>query len=121
MCRLLGIYRPEDGWREIVSAFSRQADTGNIAPVENIKPGHKDGWGMTVSNSQQSAMVPYVRQLGSACQSPGFRQALELLPDKPGILLCHLRKASPTIPITLSNTHPFVHKGRTCRKSSSNS
>ncbi len=111
MCRLLGIYGHEDGWREIVIAFSRQADTGNIPPVGNIKPGHKDGWGMTVSNSQQSAMVPYVRQLGSAYQSPGFRRALESLPDQPDILLCHLRKASPTIPITLSNAHPFLHNG----------
>ncbi len=111
MCRLLGIYGQVDGWREIVTAFSQQAETGNIPPVENIKPGHKDGWGMAVSNSQQSAMVPYVRQLGSAYQSPGFRQALESLPGQPDILLCHLRKASPTIPITLPNAHPFVHNG----------
>ncbi len=111
MCRLLGIYGPGDRWREIVTAFSRQAETGNIPPVENIKPGHKDGWGMTVSNSRQTAMVPYVRQLGSAHQSPGLQQALESLPDQQNILLCHLRKASPTVPITLANAHPFVHNG----------
>ncbi len=111
MCRLLGIYGQVDGWREIVSAFSYQAETGNIPPVENLKPGHKDGWGMTISNEQCSAMVPYVRQLGSAYQSPGFQQALESLGDQPDILFCHLRKASPTIPITLPNAHPFTHNG----------
>ena len=111
MCRLLGIYGTGDGWREIVTAFSRQAETGNIPPVENIKPGHKDGWGMTVSNSRQSAMVPYVRQLGSAHRSAGVQQALDSLPNQPNILLCHLRKASPTVPITLSNAHPFLHNG----------
>ena len=95
MCRLLGMYGHAEGWREIVTAFSQQAETGNIPPVENIKPGHKDGWGMTGSNFRQSAMVPYVRQLGSACQSAGFRLALESLPDQPDIFLCHLRKASP--------------------------
>lgn len=111
MCRLLGIYGQVDNWREIVTAFSRQAETGNIPPIENIQPGHKDGWGMTVCNDRSSAMVPYVRQLGSAYQSAGFRQALELLPKQPDILFCHLRKASPTIPVTLPNAHPFVHNG----------
>ena len=111
MCRLLGIYGQVDGWRGIVSAFSHQAETGNIPPVENIKPGHKDGWGMTVSNNRQTAMVPWIRQLGSAYRSPGFQQAIELLPDQPVVLLCHLRKASPAVPITLSNAHPFLHNG----------
>lgn len=111
MCRLLGIYGQVDGWRDLVAGFSRLAETGHLPPVEHITPGHQDGWGMTIANSKQTAMVPWVRQLGSAYQSAGFRQALESLPGQPNVLLCHLRKASDTIPISLPNAHPFVHNG----------
>jgi len=111
MCRLLGIYGQVDNWREIVTAFSKQAETGIIPPEVGAAPGHKDGWGMTVSNRKQSAMVPLIRQLGSAHDSQGYREALYALPAQPDIFLCHLRKASDTIPITLANTHPFVQNG----------
>ena len=111
MCRLLGIYGQVNNWREIVTAFSIQAETGNLPPGKQDDPGHKDGWGITISNSSQTAMVPLIRQLGSAYGSAGYREALNSLPDQPEILLCHLRKASDNIPITLSNTHPFVDHG----------
>ena len=111
MCRLLGIYGQVNNWREIVTAFSIQAETGNLPPGKQDDPGHKDGWGITISNCSQTAMVPLIRQLGSAYGSAGYREALNSLPDQPEILLCHLRKASDNIPITLSNTHPFVDHG----------
>jgi predicted glutamine amidotransferase len=111
MCRLLGIYGQVDSWREIAKAFSIQAENGNLPPSKQNDPGHKDGWGITISNGSQTAMVPLIRQLGSACGSAGYREALDSLPDQPEILLCHLRKASDNIPITLSNTHPFVDNG----------
>jgi len=111
MCRLLGMYGRVDNWRDIVTAFSSQAETGLVPPTAGTAPGHKDGWGMTISNRRQSAMVPLVRQLGSARDSQAYREALRALPTQPAIFLCHLRKASDTIPITLSNTHPFVHNG----------
>ena len=111
MCRLLGMYGQVDNWREIVMAFSKQAETGIIPPVEGAEPGHKDGWGMTISNRKQSAMVSLIRQLGSAHDSENYREALSSLPAQPDIFLCHLRKASDIIPITLCNTHPFVHNG----------
>jgi len=111
MCRLLGICGPIDKWREIVMTFSQQAETGNLPAGSQTDPGHKDGWGLTISNHRQTAMVSLIRQLGSAHGSASYRQAVYALPDQPGILLCHLRKASNTIPITLSNTHPFVHNG----------
>lgn len=111
MCRLLGIYGRVDHWREIAVGFSIQAETGNLPPGKQEDPGHKDGWGLTISNCRQTAMVPLVRQLGSAYDSAGYREALDSLPDQPQILLCHLRKASDNIAITLSNTHPFVDNG----------
>jgi predicted glutamine amidotransferase len=111
MCRLMGIYGPINNWREIVMAFSRQAENGNLPPGRQTSPGHKDGWGMTIANQRHTAMIPLIRQLGSAYGSEAYREAIYALPDQPGILLCHLRKASDLIPITLSNTHPFVHDG----------
>jgi predicted glutamine amidotransferase len=111
MCRLLGIYGIIDNWREIVMAFSRQAETGNLPQDSQTDPGHKDGWGITIANPRQTAMVSLVRQLGSAYGSPAYREAVYALPAQSGIFLCHLRKASDTIPITLSNVHPFVHNG----------
>jgi predicted glutamine amidotransferase len=111
MCRLLGIYGQVDNWRDIVTAFSIQAETGHLPPERQTDPGHKDGWGITISNFSQTAMVPLIRQLGSAYGSVGYREALNSLPNQPEILLCHLRKASDNIPVTLSNTHPFVNNG----------
>jgi glutamine amidotransferase len=111
MCRLLGLFGQADNWRDIVTAFNKQAETGNIPPEDEVEPGHKDGWGMTISNRKQTAMVSLTRQLGSACDSPAYREALYSLPVQPDIFLCHLRKASANIAITLSNTHPFVHNG----------
>jgi len=111
MCRLLGIYGQTDNWREVVMAFRQQAESGKLPPVDKLTPGHKDGWGMTISNREQTAMVPLTRQLGSANDSPCYQQAVYALPEPPGVFLCHLRKASDTIPITRSNAHPFFHNG----------
>jgi len=111
MCRLLGMYGQVDNWRDIATAFSIQAETGHLPPERQTDPGHKDGWGITISNCSQTAMVPLIRQLGSAYGSVGYREALNSLPDQPEILLCHLRKASDIIPINLSNAHPFFHNG----------
>ena len=111
MCRLLGIYGKIDIWREIALAFSKQAASGNVPPGESHKPGHQDGWGITVTNQDHTAMVPVVRQLGSAHEAPCFRDALYATAETPGVLLCHLRRASDIIPITLANAHPFIHNG----------
>ena len=37
MCRLLGIYGQVDFWQEIVLGFRRQAEFGNIPPVEGME------------------------------------------------------------------------------------
>jgi len=106
MCRLLGMYGQVENWHEIVMAFSKQAETGIIPPVEGTEPGHKDGWGMTISNRKQSAMVSLIRQLGSAHDSEGYRGALYSLPAQPDIFLCHLRKASDIIPCIIISWLP---------------
>jgi predicted glutamine amidotransferase len=111
MCRLLGIYGQSDIWREIALAFSEQAESGAIPPGEDQKPGHKDGWGITMTNRDHTAMIPVIRQLGSARKGSCYRDAIFAASEPPGILLCHLRKASDIIPITLANAHPFIHNG----------
>lgn len=109
MCRLLGIYGRVDFWQEIVLGFRRQAEFGNIPPVEGMEPGHKDGWGMARSSREKTAMVPVIRRLGSAMQSVDYRQAVTSIGEVPDVFLGHLRKASDDIPVTLGNAHPFFH------------
>ncbi|UCF93431.1 MAG: class II glutamine amidotransferase [Desulfobacterales bacterium] len=111
MCRLLGIYGRVAFWQEIAMGFRQQAEFGNIPPGEPVEPGHKDGWGMAVSNPDQTAMVPVQRKLGSAYRSPSYRQAVYAITHPPTVFLCHLRKASPKVAITLSNVHPFFSNG----------
>ena len=111
MCRLLGIYGQTDNWREIALSFGEQAKSGAIPPGEGQKPGHKDGWGIAMTNQDHSAMIPVIRQLGSALEGSCYRDAIHGASATPGILLCHLRKASDIIPITLANAHPFIHNG----------
>ena len=111
MCRLLGIYGQVDFWQEIVLGFRRQAEFGNIPPVEGMEPGHKNGWGMARSSKDKTAMVPVIRRLGSALESERYRQAVTSMDEVPDVFLGHLRKASDYIPITLNNVHPFFHDG----------
>jgi predicted glutamine amidotransferase len=109
MCRLLGIYGQVDFWQEIVLEFRRQAEFGNIPPVEGMQRGHKDGWGMAGSSKDKTAMVPIIRRLGSALESEQYRQAVTSMDEEPDVFLGHLRKASDDIPVTLANAHPFFH------------
>ncbi len=111
MCRLLGIYGRIDFWQEMALEFSRLAQTGKIPPEAHLAPGHKDSWGMAVSNREQTAMLAVIRQLGSAHRSACYRQAVRSMTDPPVVFLCHLRKASAHIPITLANAHPFCCNG----------
>jgi len=110
MCRLLGIYGQTELWREIALEFSKQAENGDLPPEQELEPGHKDGWGMAASSRNKKAMFPVTRQLGSAYNSSSYLEAIDSIADRPDILLCHLRKASDNIPITLSNTHPFFNE-----------
>jgi predicted glutamine amidotransferase len=111
MCRLLGIYGQVDFWQEIVLGFRRQAEFGNIPPVEGMDPGHKDGWGLAGSSKDRTAMVPIIRRLGSALESESYREALTATDQVPNVFLGHLRKASEDVPVTLANAHPFFHAG----------
>ena len=111
MCRMLGIYGKVDDWKRIALAFSRQAEIGKVPPKKGILPGHKDGWGIAVSGSKNKTIVLLERQPGSASDSPLFKKTLDAIKKQPTIFMCHLRKASPGIPVTPNNIHPFSAEG----------
>jgi len=94
-------------WKNIVCEFQSLAESGAIPPIAGAGPGHKDSWGMARSNENQTAMRQVDRQLGSAFQSANFLSALDSVSRPPHIFLCHLRKASPDVAVSLANAHPF--------------
>jgi predicted glutamine amidotransferase len=110
---MLGIYGKVNNWKEITLAFSRQAEIGKVPPKKGTLTGHKDGWGMAASGSKNKTMVLLERQSGSATDAPRFKQTLDAIEKQPAIFTCHLRKASPGIPVTPSNIHPFSADGWT--------
>ncbi|MFX0152064.1 MAG: class II glutamine amidotransferase [Candidatus Hodarchaeota archaeon] len=101
MCRLLAKYGFFESWQEIVMEFQKLAKFGKNAP-------HQDGWGMARSNEGNYAMSLIDKQLGSAYDSKHYYETIYSLKRQPQIVLCHLRKASPSVPITLANAQPFV-------------
>ena len=107
MCRLLGIYGQVAFFKELVFEFQNLAQYGKIPPNPDTPAGHHDGWGMARSNPQKTGMIPIDRQLGSAFQSQAFKAALNSIAVPAHIFLCHLRKASPEVAVTLANTHPL--------------
>jgi glutamine amidotransferase len=110
MCRLLGIYGEVNFWQKIVLEFSKLAESGNV-PSGLFEPGHKDGWGMAASNAGKTVMIEIIRRLGSAYHSSIFKETIQSIKNQPHAFLCHLRKASPDVPITMGNVHPFFKKG----------
>jgi len=110
MCRLLSTFGKPEKWSKIIIEFRKQANTGEILPIPGIQPGHKDGWGMARSNIDKSRMETVGRYLGSAMETDEYKQNIDSVSTPPHIFMCHLRKASPGIPISLANSHPFHHE-----------
>ena len=110
MCRLLSTYGNPENWKQILYEFQKQANTGNIPPVEGLEPGHKDGWGMAKSNIGKSSMEVIGKFLGSAIDAEEYGNIIKSIDTPPSIFMFHLRKASPGIQISLSNAHPFQQK-----------
>jgi predicted glutamine amidotransferase len=111
MCRLLGLIGQISFWQKVLLSFQELAETGQIPPIPNIPPGHKDGWGMACSSMNESEMKLIGKYQGSAMESPIYRKNVQSYSKQPNIFICHLRKASPGIPLSLSNSQPFFYKG----------
>ncbi|UCD79302.1 MAG: class II glutamine amidotransferase [Desulfobacterales bacterium] len=110
MCRLLAIYGKVRFWKEIALEFQKLAESGLIPPVVD-EPGHRDGWGMAGASDDQTTMFEIARRAEAADLSLAFRQTLESLDKQPPVFLIHLRKASPGVPVTIDNVHPFFNSG----------
>lgn len=110
MCRLLSTFGKPKAWSKIILEFQKQANTGEIPPIPGVSLGHKDGWGMAKSNIDTSAMEIVGKYLGCAMESIEYKQHIDSLSTPPHIFMCHLRKASPGIQISLANVHPFHYE-----------
>jgi predicted glutamine amidotransferase len=112
MCRLLLTIDkdspPADGEAlSLFSAFRELAVRGRVPPGSTA--GHLDGWGWAYwcedvgLSLQKEAADPRL---------PACAQTInEMAGRRPTLVIGHLRKASPGIPIRQENTHPFCRDG----------
>ncbi|MDA8193997.1 MAG: class II glutamine amidotransferase [Thermaerobacter sp.] len=63
---------------------------------------HSDGWGLAWLDAGNSLRI--LRETGPAWSSPVFQQAV-MTPARAWLL--HFRWATPGMPVTMANTHPF--------------
>lgn len=95
MCRLLGVVSRDP------IALDRAIAT-EIEPFTAQSEVHKDGWGVAWFDGE----APRIRRhLDVAKESAAYREAIAAA--RGPMMLVHLRKASPGLPLQLSNTHPF--------------
>ncbi|MCT2295430.1 class II glutamine amidotransferase [Brachybacterium muris] len=101
MCRLLGVVS-----REPIALD--QAVREEIEPFTELSEIHRDGWGVAWFESADGGHHPapqILRQLDVARESAAYREALAAAHGP--MMLVHLRKASPGLPLQITNTHPF--------------
>lgn len=112
MCRLLGVVS-----REPLSLDRAVAE--EIAPFTDQSEVHSDGWGVawfdTADGPAPGGSAPAElgnprrpqirRHLDVARESAAYREAVRAATGP--LMMVHLRKASPGLPLQLSNTHPF--------------
>ncbi len=101
MCRLLITNQPG---RALLETFRELSWKGQV-PF-GAQKGHLDGWGLAWYGDRDT---PSLRKEASDPRSYSFARAIETaVAENPKLLLAHLRKASPGIPIHVGNSQPFV-------------
>jgi predicted glutamine amidotransferase len=101
MCRLLMTNRPD---RAVLETFRELSWKGQV-PF-GAERGHLDGWGLAWYGDGET---PSLRKEASDPRSYSCARAIETaVAETPRLLLAHLRKASPGIPIHVCNSQPFV-------------
>ena len=101
MCRLLITNHPD---RALLETFRTLSWKGQV-PF-GAQKGHLDGWGLAWYGDRD---IPSLRKEASDPRSYSFARAIETaVAEKPRLLLAHLRKASPGIPIHVCNSQPFI-------------
>src|SRR5690606_29433156 len=116
MCRLLGVVS-----REPISLDRAVAE--EIEPFTAQSEVHGDGWGVAWFAAEDAEVAlaagahdpglplanprrPQIhRHLDRARESAAYREAVGAATGP--MMLVHLRKASPGLPLQLTNTHPF--------------
>ena len=107
MCRMLAITSIKKIPSSFLQDFRLLAEKGKVLP--NARPGHKDGWGIVCY--QDRTPIYLGRQPSNAFEDPKYDEACQKLDESQvtGILLAHLRKASPEHKdVSLENTAPFI-------------
>ncbi len=89
--------------------FIELAETG-IVPHDASPAGHKDGWVLAAYN-HSGAIIMQHKGHGCAIYDK-TRTTLDrcITKSSPNLVLMHLRKATPGLPISIENVYPFVHK-----------
>src|SRR5699024_9046877 len=106
MCRLLGVVS-----REPISLDRAVAE--EIEPFTEQSRLHKDGWGVAWYAAEDGASPalddprrPQIRRhLDVARESAAYDAAIHAATGP--MMLVHLRRASPGLPLEIRNTHPF--------------
>jgi predicted glutamine amidotransferase len=100
MCRLLGwVARPGRSLRDVLGEESFAA----FAQLSRI---HADGWGLAAA---VGADVRVQKSTACAASDPEFLSVATDVVTEAAI--AHLRWASPGLPVTDANSHPFLHDG----------
>lgn len=102
MCRLLGYVAREP--LSVVDVLGQQ-DFDAFTALTAV---HGDGWGMAWRDPDSHA-VRSVTSASSAVEDPAYARLAGQRLGRAGIV--HLRWATPGLPITHENTHPFVDGG----------
>lgn len=102
MCRLFGYVarRPTS----VIEALGRE----DFDAFTSLTAVHGDGWGMAWLDPDTPA-IRSVTSADSAVRDPSYSELAEQRLSRAGIV--HLRWATPGLPVSPENTHPFVDDG----------
>lgn len=101
MCRLFAYLAPHP--TSLVDVLGRT----DFEAFTNLTTFHADGWGMAWQDAD--GHLQHASSPTAARDDPTYRQLAEQACGRAGIV--HLRWASPGMPVSAQNTHPFVDAG----------
>lgn len=113
MCRMIAAIGSGIPARALLLKLRVLAKTGKTrggatSRSDTATTGHRDGWGIAELSDDT---IYWKRNTLSADEDPSYDKAIEGVSDPfDGVLLGHLRKASPRTQKIVGNNHPFVKK-----------
>ena len=114
MCRLFGAVSKGPVYYDLFEEFADLAVVGNTPRGGPDEKGHRDGWGLACFHNGK--LRDLVRGVGSAQSDPKYFQAawriaktnIDRKAGEALVLVAHIRRASPGMPIGPEWSHPFV-------------